>query len=640
LKAIFVLYLALFHLAMVSYASKTSEEILFQIAKAADDSTKVNLLNKYAFEYRAKNFDSSKVYAENALALARQLKYKKGIAESLKNIGTANWNKGFFAEAKALYHQSLAIYEEIKDTNGIGRLYNNLGLIELTQNEFAVAIDYFKQSIIFNKATMDTFMLCNAYYNIAISHFYLKDYTKAITNHYKSIEYADVINSEVILAQNYGSLGASYTFLKNYESAYENLNQALSICLRLDLKRELAHIYNLLAHYYLEVHDYKMAIECAEKSALIADSLNSLINIYEANKLLADAWSKLGNFEKAYKYQSLSVEKFVKLTNEQNSQIIANISAKYDYDKKLKAIEHEKADAEQNIHTRNIIIAVVSFFTLFAFVLAALLYRNNRERRKNNLLLMEQKNSIDEQNKQLEAMNAELNELNTTKDKFFSIIAHDLKNPIYNLHSVAQIIHEDYDIMSEDEKKEYVSLMENSSKHIYSLLENLLTWSRSQRGQIVVNPVESELDVLLHTTIQGAAAAAANKGIEVVSHIMPNTKVLTDINLINTIVRNILSNAIKFTPNGGKIELSSELKPKFVTLKIRDNGVGMDDEKIGTLFITGENQSTPGTNEEKGTGLGLIICKEFANKNGGDIAVKSRQGEGTEFTLTVPLLRQ
>ncbi len=602
--------------------------------------SKVDSLNHISFTNRFVDFDSSIDDANQAKAIADSIGYISGKAYALKNIGTVKWNKGEFAEAKELYYKSLVLYEELGDTSGIGRLWNNIGLISITQDEYHTAIENIKNSIKFSKIAKDTVMLSTSYLNIGICYYYLKEYETAISYHNKSINYSLQSNDMLSLANNYSFLGAEYTILQQYKLALDNLLQSLDLYEKVDAQRGMAHVYNLLSEYYLATNEFQKAIKYGEKAIVISEKLHSVINLGEATNHLSEAWAKLSNFKKAYEYQSLSVKYQNELVDEKNKQKIAYITAEYNYEKELDKIEAEKqitnAKQQKDISTRNIIIGIISIVAFLLAIFAIFLYRLNRSRQKKNQLLVSQKRSIDEKNEQLEKMNAELNTLNVTKDKFFSIIAHDLKNPIYNLNSIAQIISQDYDTMEDEEKREYITLMVDSSEHVYSLLDNLLTWSRSQRDKIDFLPAEGDLTQVLTTTINGAKLLAKNKNIKTVVNINPEHTIFADFNMLNTIVRNIISNAIKFTPKNGNIEIRSNKNNQYVELSIKDSGVGMTKEKMETLFVTGENTSTPGTENESGTGLGLIICKEFALRNGGDIVVKSQKDSGTEFLILIP----
>ncbi len=230
-----------------------------------------------------------------------------------------------------------------------------------------------------------------------------------------------------------------------------------------------------------------------------------------------------------------------------------------------------------------------------------------------------------------------LKELNASKDKFFSIIAHDLKGPFQNLIGYSQLLVQEFENLSSDEIREMSVDLYNSAKNLYRLLENLLQWSRLQRGVIEFNPIKFEIILVVSQNFDLLQNIAKEKNISLVSNVPENLTVYADLNMINTVIRNLLSNALKFTNCGGKIELNAApTNDNYVKIEIKDNGVGMSEEFVGNIFRIDSYKSTPGTNNEQGTGLGLILCKDFIEKNKGKITVESKLGEGTTFTILLP----
>ncbi len=233
---------------------------------------------------------------------------------------------------------------------------------------------------------------------------------------------------------------------------------------------------------------------------------------------------------------------------------------------------------------------------------------------------------------------AKLKELNATKDKFFSIIAHDLKNPLGNFREVTKLLYESNNQFTEFEKLEFLQMLQNSSENIYSLLNNLLEWSKTQKGAIQFNPIEFDIKMVANNCVDLLSLAAKNKSITLINSIA-NYWLFADVNLITTVIRNLTSNAIKFTPEGGKIEIGSILNEDKASINIfiKDSGIGMNQERISKLFKIDENISTKGTNNETGTGLGLILCKEFVEIHKGKIWVESEVGKGSTFWFTLPI---
>ncbi len=258
------------------------------------------------------------------------------------------------------------------------------------------------------------------------------------------------------------------------------------------------------------------------------------------------------------------------------------------------------------------------------------------ELKRNKELLEKNSREILETNKKLKKSEQQLLRLNADKDKFFSIISHDLRSPFDALIGLSSIILDDYDELSDEEIKRYAGNINDASKHLLEFVDKLLQWSRIQSGRIEYNPSFFDVSDKISRIKDLLKMNAAGKNILLDYNNSSTLKVYADPDMIRTALQNLVSNAIKFTPKGGKIILSSEEEDGFVKLSVKDNGVGMNEEKVGNLFKIEKNISTPGTIGEKGTGLGLILCKELIEKNGGAIYVESSPGVGTTFSFTIP----
>ena len=241
-------------------------------------------------------------------------------------------------------------------------------------------------------------------------------------------------------------------------------------------------------------------------------------------------------------------------------------------------------------------------------------------------------------NHELYESQMQLKDLNASKDKFFSIIAHDLKGPFQNLIGYTDLLSKDIKHLDIEDIEELATSLHLSAVQLFKLLENLLHWARIQRGAIEYSPEKCPLYLLLNQNIYLVKPRADEKNIKLICNIEEDIEVYTDVNMLNTVIRNLLSNSLKFTPENGQIEVSSyKFDDKYQMISIRDNGVGIPEEKISKLFRIDQSVSTLGTNNEQGTGLGLILCKDLVEKNGGQIFVESRVGEGTTFKFTVPI---
>ncbi|MGC8866209.1 MAG: sensor histidine kinase [Bacteroidales bacterium] len=243
---------------------------------------------------------------------------------------------------------------------------------------------------------------------------------------------------------------------------------------------------------------------------------------------------------------------------------------------------------------------------------------------------------VKQQNQELENQAHQLRELNQTKDKFFSVIAHDLRNPFHGLVGLTQVLVEDYDSMDTEKVKRFHNLIYQSAKQGYQLVINLLEWIRSQSGRINFNPERLDLGKIISDNIKLARSAAQNKNITLINRLESGLIIYADYNMIHTIFRNLISNAIKFSNPGGTVTIEGEKTGGNIVVKVIDQGIGMDEETRKNLFRIDVSQSSRGTAGESGTGLGLILCKEFVARHNGEIKVESEKGKGSTFMVILP----
>jgi len=254
----------------------------------------------------------------------------------------------------------------------------------------------------------------------------------------------------------------------------------------------------------------------------------------------------------------------------------------------------------------------------------------NKELKESNVRLERAK-------KQVEERESQLTELNVTKDKLFSIIAHDLKSPFNSIIGFSDLLIKDLSSYDSEKVKGFLYIINTTSKHTLVLLDNLLDWVNLQTCKTIYKPEEQPLQPIILDTLKLLDSSAKIKNISLNLIQSSDIKVYADINMLQTIIRNLISNAIKFTNKGGKVDINVASNQTHVEITVSDNGIGMNEEMRNKLFNTNSNISTLGTANERGSGLGLILCKEFVEKQGGEIWIMSEEGKGSDFKFTIPL---
>jgi signal transduction histidine kinase len=287
------------------------------------------------------------------------------------------------------------------------------------------------------------------------------------------------------------------------------------------------------------------------------------------------------------------------------------------------------------------LIALVFFISSFGIVF----YIRFLEKRKINRRL-EKEILIKQQSEEaLRISEARFREASATKDKFFSILSHDLKSPFAAIMGMAELLEKEYGQLKEKDRILLVQELGNATRNTYGLLQELLTWSQSQRGLLDFEPRSVNLLGICKECVDVISAAAMNKSIELYCHVDEGVFVFADSNMLATILRNLLTNAIKFTHQKGRIDISCRntvsqngngKSMPMIRVSVSDTGIGISPENIEKLQKIDDNYKRYGTEKESGTGLGLIICREFVEKHGGKISIESEEGKGSVFSFTVP----
>jgi signal transduction histidine kinase len=400
-------------------------------------------------------------------------------------------------------------------------------------------------------------------------------------------------------------------------------------------KRALAESYNNIGVIYYQQKKYKQSIPNLLLALDAGQDSQSQNQIRKSYEYLSSCYKELGDLKKSlyYKDQYLAIHDFI--LNDRSEQQVLATENRYVLDKKesqIDKLETDRIQREKEIAAQKKFRNVLFILIGLSFVILVLIFYLYIVKKRSNLILQEA-------NDKVQLQNIALQDLNATKDKFFSIISHDLKGPLNSLTSFSGLLINHTDSLSKDEIKMLAKDLDKSLKNLFALLENLLEWSRSQTGKIEFKPEAFDVTALLAENTELLKAQAQNKNIVLENAYISEQSVFAHKHSINTVVRNLISNAIKFTPAGGMIKVDLQPKADSVTVTIADNGVGMSKEVMNKLFRIDTKHTTKGTAEEKGTGLGLILCKEFVEKNGGRIWVESEEGKGSVFCFTVPRVK-
>lgn len=591
-----------------------------------DDTAKVNLMNRIADEFR--DFDTEKglFYANKAITLAKKLNYRLGVGEAHKALGIIYYRMGIYDASLDNNLKALLIFKEINEQTLLSKTYNNIGLIYFARTDYPKAKSYMLQGLDVANKIHNDIERARILHNLALIEFENSDFEKAIENHYKSYEISKKENNLMLMGYNYLSIGKCFLKLNKLDSAQIKIEKSIQIFKKLQNPNLTAMAYNQYADFFIEIKEYSSALNFAKKAYEIGESIGSKYIVLESSDLMAKAYLNIKDYENALKFKTQFFELSSKMRNESNIRSIAYIEAKYEYDNQLKELNFKK---ESEIRYSRLITKIAIVFALLMIIVSIVLFSFYRLKSKTNIQLMNKAKEISD-------LNQQLNQLNNTKDKFFSIIAHDLRGPFNSIIGFSEVLRDQIREKNYENIEEYAGIIQNSSQRTMDLLKNLLDWARLQTGKMEMVSVDFNLNEILKETIELLNDSASQKSIQIVNAINHEIMIHTDKSMMSTILRNLISNAIKFSHPGGKITLSTEQRDQKTIFLVTDNGIGISKSDQLRMFKIEENLSTPGTHNEKGTGLGLILCKEFIEKYGGTIWVESKEGVGTTFYFTLP----
>jgi len=388
--------------------------------------------------------------------------------------------------------------------------------------------------------------------------------------------------------------------------------------------------------------------EIAQDKSSIKYHITSLNPIRPANK--ADVWEK----EQLLRFESGETESFQYITNKSVFRYMAPLKVTASCMKCHAKQGYQLGDVRGGISVtllarkhllsakvqkRNIAIIHVVVFILGALGIIYFLYYSEKQLIKERKIrqLISQKNKLLHSNEEkLLATSEHLEVMNRTKDKLMSIIAHDLKNPFSSIMGLSRLLLERDNTTNEGQIEKYAMLINSTSQRAYTLLVNLLEWSRLQTGELKFDPKIISVDILINEIEELLSVGLEQKAIVLKKKLDKEVKVFADRNMIHTILRNLVTNAIKYTNMGGHIQILIAQSVEYTDISVIDNGVGIAEENLEKLFKVDSGYSTRGTNDETGTGLGLALCNEFAAKHKGIILIDTALGEGSTFTLRLP----
>lgn len=617
-------------------------------------------------------YEKSLLLFQEAKSLAEEKKYHDLEASSLKFIGKYYHTTGHFNESVAYYKKAIELYKSTGNMLqsasvllGLGKTYNNDGNLYMALKCYLDSYsDFEKTNDLINLADV-----CNHLGTIYIA---LSNPSRSMEYHRKALAYRELVKTPDGIAKSFNNIGEVFLVNNNPDSARIYFLKSLDYCeqisylkgkvkaltnlgksANLKLKPQIAKQYLLvtldialkagygagIAEASLEMGNtflslnqpdsarksFELSLEKAKSANLTELDHDAYWGLYRCSFLTKD-------YEKALEYHTLFSESEKKLLQAQNNNQMAELRVTFETEKKEKDIE---LLLEEN-KRKAIIMWMIIIALAFTSVLSILLYSRYQNKRRANQRLEKLNNQIVNQNKELEKLNKELEIANIEKDKVFSIIAHELRNPLFWFQNLTEMLSLKYHSMPIEKVQKSLNALDESAKNAFHLMDNLLHWSRSRLNRITPKIVEQSLQELISQSTRMYSTILDHKNIKLSITIPQQAKIIADPDLFTCIIRNLVSNAIKYTHLNGSIEIICRQDGENYTIAISDSGIGIDHDHLDELFDPESLISRPGLLDEKGSGIGLKLCKEFVEMNGGKIWVDRNNNNGSCFCFTVP----
>ena len=666
-----ILSLCLLVCAVFPLAANTNETLdSLQTANSVEKDKKkiVDNLNLIAEIHGYTDIDKAFSTLEEALHISKSIGYKAGEGEVYFLMGYYNNREGDQEKAIDNFKKACQLFREVGDSSYLVGCYNNLGVMYSYGTDQVKSLRFFIKALNLAEELDESYSLSEAYINVGSYYEYLKEYGSALKYYSKSLEIDLERDDMENISFSHMYVGNMLIKLHRLDEALEHLKEAQRLQEQVKEEHRVNELYLHFADYFVETKELDLAekylqlsdnvitkedyprlyadlfftwgdyelerknftksLEYYNKALVQFQEVEELDYLYELYTQMSVALSALGKHNEAYKMlqkanesnESFKPHELAKLLGEFETEQAAKEERKNFLLEK--ALEDERQEKELIRYRANSLVALLSVI-LLVIVLGVVLYSSYSRRKhhaavKENLdIIQKQKTLLEENYKQLENDEKQLKQLNATKDKFFSIIAHDLKNPFNVLIGLSDLIRSDADIRESEEFDQLIEGMFQTASSGYSLLENLLEWSRAQTGSLSFEPEPVLLKNLfvLNSTLFEESAKAKEIAIKIPEE--DDKTAFADFNMINFVIRNLLNNAIKFSYSESEINLNVNRVNGYYVVDVQDSGVGMTKDTIQKLFTIEKSIQREGTANEKGTGLGLVLCKEFVEKNGG-----------------------
>ncbi|TGD78329.1 tetratricopeptide repeat-containing sensor histidine kinase [Hymenobacter wooponensis] len=621
-------WLLLFAFPSLGHTSEEQAEValLRQLATQPADTSRVRQLASLCHILHDSAPTRAIPYGEQAVRLARRLNDAQGLLRSLLVLSSSYANISDGPHALHLQREALILARRLHDNNGIVRSYTGMGGVHHERNDTTAALLNYQRALdLVYRPGVHVRTQLMLFGNMGNLYFYLRKHQDGLLYTRRALQLArrigDVAGESLYLAD----LGSYYLQMNQLGTAEGLLRQALALVAPLHRPRfEAGHLELLATVLYLK-GNLREAETLTLQAMRLARQINYGERVLDAYSLLTDIYARQRKYEEAFRWQHMFRNLNDSLNNRTRLQVLTALQARYESAEKENQIRllTERSYTAQ-LRNRELWTAVT--LLLVGLGGMALLYGQLRRSRA----------ALAENNAALQEATLELRQLAASKDRLYSIVAHDLRGPVTSFAGVTELI--DFYLQRGDEEglRRLPDIVRQAAQNLNSLLDNLLNWAVTQTGELAFQPERLPVAELFTELANLYSTSAQAKQITLQVDYAPNLTIWADPHMTRTILRNLISNALKFTPVAGSIVLKAEALPKgVVRLSVTDTGLGMPPQQIASL-LDADGPLMPTYGPRSGTGLGLMLCRAFTQRQGGMLHIESTEGQGTTISVTLP----
>lgn len=580
---------------------------------------------------RLADYEAALSYYDTGATLAKAHDNNLVYARIISNIGTIYYEKGAYTKAVEYFIMGLKIHEELRNENDIALSVLNLSNVYYRLKDYTRAKEYIARAMQRAKQTNDKWSVISCHTTYASIYNEEKKFDSSLICLQEALALSIEINRPYITNLLKGNIAECYLHLNQLKAAQVLYAESLEVSKEIKDIEGIAIAKSGLGQILVKQGQYGRGIKYLKDALDILQKAGMKQQVVELAGILAETHEKTGDYKSSLKYVRVKDDYQDSMSMDEALNTARKLEFEYELEKKeaqISLLEKDKAIEEGKAYTQRILLLAVFVGMLLAIIIALLFFRNLRNARKSNELILQQKEEIEQQAEKLQ-------ELNTFKDTTFSVLSHDLRSPINALTGTMAML--DEGIITPEEFAEHKNELDNKLQSVTLMLDNLLQWAKSQmQGEHTLDIEKLNVRRKALKSFAVLKDAATQKNINLTADVPENLFVYADKNQVEMVLRNLVSNAVKFTPKNGDVSIAAKKEGDMIHISVTDTGIGMTQELADKLFDGNTNNTNLGTDGEKGTGIGLQLSHTFVKNNNGDITVQSKPGMGTTFTISLP----